>query len=182
MRLVGRLALLAAVSLSSVCGAPKSAPAQDAWVFANAVPCASAPVYGLPFSACSISNTRAFRNGKIQSWRLTFSDAKSEVAVGLYRIVDAQGGGGMSPVSGSGVISWLQTAEALRSVTSGASSWALISGDYVTFQKGQRQCVGFVRNAPAANWTLGGALCREAQSPLAVSEAQFIADAVKVRE
>lgn len=186
-RLVGQLGhLAAAASLSAVLGASEPACAQDAWVFASPVSCASAPVYGLPFTECSASNIRTFRNGKIQSWRLTFSDARSEIAVGLYRIVDAQGGGqgggGMSPVAGSSAINWLQAAEALKSVTSGGSNWALTSGGYVAFQKGQRQCVGFVRNAPAANWTLGGALCRDSQSPLAASEAQFIADAVKVRE
>src|SRR5262249_17768731 len=130
------------VSLSAAVLVPSLAAAQDAWVFGTAVPCASAPVYGLPFSPCWASNTRTFRNGRIQSWGLTFSDAKSEIAVGLYRVVDAQGGGGLSAVApGSGAITWLQTAESLKPVTSGGSDWAS-SGDYVTFRKGQRQCVG----------------------------------------
>jgi len=55
----------------------------------------------------------------------------------------------------------------------------------VTFQKAQRQCIGFVRNGPIAggvmHWILGAVFCRESTSPIPTTEAQFIADAVKVR-
>jgi hypothetical protein len=163
-----------------------AALAQDAWIFGTAIPCGSAPVYGLPFSQCSVSNTRTFRIGKVRSWRLTFGDANSEVAVGLYRLVDAgSAGSGMDPVSPSATIGWLQAAEALKSVTSGGSNWAVSPGGYATYRKGQRQCIGFVRNGPAVggqiDWLLGAVFCREAASPIPASEAQFIADAVRVR-
>ena len=89
-------------------------------------------------------------------------------------------------MSGAGAIGWLQSAEALRNVTSGGTNWALGSAGYVTYQQASRRCVGFVRNGPAIggqiNWILGAAFCRESDSPIAISEAQFIADAVRVRE
>ena len=106
--------LAAAVCLSGTIGGWRAAVGQDAWVFATAIPCASAPVYGVPFNQCSVSNTRNFRIGSVRSWRLTFGDAKSEAAAGLYRIVAGQGSGGMSAVSRSGMIDWLRTAEASR--------------------------------------------------------------------
>jgi hypothetical protein len=143
-------------------------------------------VYGLPFAQCWISNTRTFRNGNVQSWKLTYSDAKSDVAIGLYKLVEAHAPGGLGAVAGSGAIAWLQSAEALRTLTSGGTNWALGSGGYVTYQQAQRRCVGFVRNGPAIggqiNWILGAVFCRESDSPIAPSEAQFIADAVRVRE
>jgi hypothetical protein len=178
--------LLAVVSLSISASMDRTALAQDAWVFVTAIPCSSAPVYGLPFNQCWVSNTRTFRNGTVQSWKLTYNDLKSEVAVGLYKLVEPRAAGGLGAVAGSRMIGWLQEAEALKTLTSGGSNWALGPANYVTYQKGQRRCVGFVRNGPSAggqvNWILGGAFCRESDQPLAASEAQFIADAVKVRE
>jgi len=186
-RLSSWLGLVAkTVVLSAVACATRTAAAQDSWVFADAIPCASAPVYGLPFAQCWISNTRTFRNGNVQSWKLTYSDAKSDVAIGLYKLVEAHAPGGLGAVAGSGAIAWLQSAEALRTLTSGGTNWALGSGGYVTYQQAQRRCVGFVRNGPAIggqiNWILGAVFCRESDSPIAPSEAQFIADAVRVRE
>jgi hypothetical protein len=173
-----------------VAGTFRAAFAQDSWNFANEIPCATAPVYGVPFTQCWASNVRTFRVGNVQSWRLTYTDSKSEVAIGLYRLVEAHGVGGMSAVAGSTAIDWLRTADALKNVTAGGSGWTLNgsqAGDhYVAFQKAQRQCIAFVRNGPAVNgqinWILGAAFCRESASPIPSSELQFIADAVQVRE
>jgi hypothetical protein len=172
-----------------VAGASGAALAQDSWNFANEIPCATAPVYGVPFTQCWASNVRTFRVGNVQSWRLTYTDSKSEVAIGLYRLVEAHGVGGMSAVASSTVIDWLRTADALKNVTAGGSGWALNgsqAGDhYVAFQKAQRQCIAFVRNGPTVNgqinWILGAAFCRESASPIPSIELQFIADAVQVR-
>jgi hypothetical protein len=177
------------LALLVVTGASKAALAQDSWNFANEIPCATAPVYGVPFTQCWASNVRTFRVGNVQSWRLTYTDSKSEVAIGLYRLVDAHGVGGMSAVAGSTAIEWLRTADALKNVTAGGSGWTLNgsqAGDhYVAFQKAQRQCIAFVRNGPAVNgqinWILGAAFCRESASPIPSIELQFIADAVQVR-
>jgi hypothetical protein len=176
-------------ALLVVAGSFRAAVAQDAWNFSNEIPCATAPVYGVPFNRCWTSNVRTFRVGNIQSWRLTYTDSKSEFAIGLYRLVEAHGVGGMSPVASSGAIEWIRTADALKNVTSGGTGWASIgsvAGDhYLTFQKAQRQCIGFVRNGPGGNgqlnWILGAAFCRESASPIPTSEAQFVADAVQVR-
>lgn len=183
-------ALVVLLAALVVVGSVKTAGAQDSWVFANEIPCATAPVYGVPFNRCWTSNVRTFRIGSVQSWRLTYTDSKSEVAIGLYRLVTAQGAGGFSPVASSGAVDWLRTADALKTVTTGAGGWALtgsVAGDhYVTFQKAQRQCIGFVRNGPGTagqlNWLLGAAFCRESATPIPMSEAQFIAAAVKVRD
>ena len=164
--------------------------AQDAWNFSNEISCATAPVYGVPFNRCWTSNVRTFRIGNVQSWRLTYTDSKSEFAIGLYRLVAAHGVGGLSPVASSGAADWLRTADALKNVTAGASGWALTgsrAGDhYVTFQKAQRRCIGFVRNGSGSpgqlNWILGAAFCRESATPIPTSEAEFVADAVKVRD
>jgi len=174
------------LALLFVAGAFTAAFAQEAWLYGSEIPCATAPVYGIPFNNCAVSNRRTFRIGSVQSWRLTFADSKSEFAIGLYRLVEAQGGAGMSPVpTNSGMIDWIRAAEALRSVASGGTGWAL-NGNYVTFQKSQRQCLAFVRNGPAPDgqqkWILGAAFCREAVAPIPASEAQFIVDAIKVRE
>jgi hypothetical protein len=152
-----------------------TAHAQDSWVFTNEIQCATAPVYGVPFNRCWTSNIRTFRIGTVQSWRLTYTDSKSEFAIGLYRLVQAHGVGGLSAVASSGAVDWLRTADALKNV-----------GDhYVTFQKAQRQCIGFVRNGSGTpgqlNWILGAAFCRETTSPIPTAEAEFVADAVKVR-
>jgi len=179
--------LLAALLTSSgLVWTPGSVLAQD-WVFANEVPCATVPFSGVQFNRCWVSNTRTFRVGNVQAWRLVFTDAKSEVAVGLYKLVEAHGVGGMNPAMGSGVVDWLRTAEALKNVTSGASGWALVGSQYVTFQKPNRQCIGYVRNgavlaAGQVNWILGATFCRDSPAPIPPSEAQFIADAVQVRE
>jgi hypothetical protein len=181
------MVLLAALA---VVGSVKTAGAQDSWVFTNEIPCATAPVYGVPFNRCWTSNVRTFRIGNVQSWRLTYTDSKSEFAIGLYRLVAAHGVGGLSPVANSGAVEWLRTADALKNVTTGAGGWALTSsraGDhYVTFQKAQRQCIGFVRNGTGSpgqlNWILGAAFCRESATPIPTSEAEFVADAVKVRD
>lgn len=187
-----KLALLLAGILTLVAGAglSRTASAQDSWVFSSEIPCESAPVYGVPFSQCWISNTRTFRIGTVQGWRLAYTDSKSEFSIGFYRIVSAHGVGGMSPVSASGAADWIRTADALKNVTAGASGWASgqnAAGDrFVTYQKPQRQCIAFVRNGPITNgqvnWILGAAFCRESAAPLSSNEAQFIADAVKVRD
>lgn len=166
-----------------------SAQAQS-WVFNNEISCATAPVYGVPFSRCWISDVRTFRIGDVQSWRLTYSDTRSEVAVGLYRLVEAHGVGGLSPVSSSNAVEWVRTADPLKNITTGASRWAYTgsrAGDhYVTFSRGQQQCIGFIRNGSGTPrqlaWVLSAAFCRESASPLPMSEAEFIADAVRVRE
>jgi hypothetical protein len=190
-RLVHSLKSLTRIlALLIVAGASRSASAQDSWNFTNEIPCATAPVYGVPFNQCWASNVRTFRVGNVQSWRLTYTDSKSEFAIGLYRLVEAHGIGGMSPVASSTAIDWLRTADALKNVTTGAGGWTLSgsqAGDhYVTFQKSQRQCIAFVRNGPGVNgqlnWILGAAFCRESASPIPSSELQFIADAVQVRE
>jgi hypothetical protein len=181
--------LASTLALVVLAGDFRTAFAQDAWNFANEIPCATAPVYGVPFTRCWTSNVRTFRVGNVQSWRLTYTDSKSEVAIGLYRLVEAHGVGGMSAVSSSTAIDWIRTADALKNVTAGGGGWALSgsqAGDhYLTFQKPQRQCIAFVRNGPAVggqlNWILGAAFCRESATPIPNSELQFIADAVQVR-
>lgn len=179
---------LAGLALLPGTGVPVQA--QSSWVFNNEIPCATAPVYGLPFNRCWISNTRTFRIGAIQSWRLTYSDQKSEVAIGLFRLVEAHGVGGLSPISSSNAIEWLRTADPLKNLTTGGGSWAYTgsrAGDhYVTFSRGQQQCIGFIRNGSTTPgqlyWILSAAFCREAATPIPMSEAEFIADAVRVRE
>ena len=73
----------------------------------------------------------------------------------------------------------------VRTQKSGGTGWTLTANRFVTFQKAQRQCVAFVRNGPAINgqqkWILGAAFCRESASPIPDSEAQFVADSIKVR-
>jgi hypothetical protein len=173
-----------------IVGSVKAADAQDSWVFTSEIPCATAPVYGVPFNRCWTSNVRTFRIGNVQSWRLTYTDTKSEFAIGLYRLVQAHGVGGLSAVASSGAVDWLRTADALKNVTTGAGGWAYTgsrAGDhYVTFQKAQRQCIGFVRNGSGTpgqlNWILGAAFCRETSTPIPTAEAEFVADAVKVRD
>ena len=168
---------------------PGEALAQDAWNFSSEVPCATTPVQGLPFQKCLISNVRTFRVGTVQAWRLTFADTKSEFAIGFYKMVEAHGVGGMSPVSSSSMAEWVRTADALKNITAGGTGWASggdSSARYVTFQRGQRQCLAFVHNGPMvngqANWIVGAAFCRDSASPIPFSEAQFIADAIRVRD
>lgn len=178
------------VALGALVGFADTAKAQDSWAFTTEIPCNDAPVYGVPFSQCWISNTRTFRIGTVQGWRLTYTDSKSEFAIGFYRIVQAHGVGGMSPVSSSGAVEWLRGADALKNVTAGASGWAATQSTaydrYVTYQKPQRQCIAFVRNGPVingqVNWILGAAFCRESATPIPPAEVQFIADAVKVKD
>ena len=180
--------LVAAAALALLAGLAAGAPAQaDDWNFSQSIPCPSAPVYGVPFSQCFVSNVRTFRIGNIQSWRLTYTDSVSEFAIGYYRLVAAHGTGGMSPVtSNSALIDWVRTADALKHVSGGGTNWAVATSPtgerYVTFQKGSRQCIGFVRNSPTNTWTLGATFCRESRQPVPVQEVQFIWDAVKVRE
>ena len=115
-----------------------------------------------------------------------YSDAKSEFAVGLYKLIEPHGTDGMNAVPSSGMINWLQSAEALKSVTAGATNWALASGGYATFRKAPRQCAGFVRDGRGVGgqimWLLGAAFCRESDSPITTSEAQFVADSLKVKD
>lgn len=178
------------VAVLVVASSVRAAVAQDSWVFTSEIQCSTAPVYGVPFNRCWTSNVRTFRIGNVQSWRLTYTDSKSEFAIGLYRLVEAHGVGGLSPVASSGAVDWLRSADALKNVTAGAGGWAYTSsrsGDhYVTFQKAQRQCIGFVRNGLGTpgqlNWILGAAFCRESSSPIPRSEAEFVADAVTVRD
>lgn len=185
-------ARLLAVTLAvlALAGSIRPAVAQNSWVFNNEIQCATAPVYGVPFNRCWTSNVRTFRIGTVQSWRLTYTDSKSEFAIGLYRLVQAHGVGGLSPVASSGAVDWLRTADALENVTAGAGGWTYTgsrAGDhYVTFQKAQRRCIGFVRNGSGTpgqlNWILGAVFCRETTSPIPTAEAEFVADAVKVRD
>ena len=87
--------LVVSLALSALPGwedALPSAAAQDSWVFAESIPCNTAPVYGMPFNNCTVSNTRRFRVGDARAWRLLFRDATSEAAVGLYRLIEARGG------------------------------------------------------------------------------------------
>jgi hypothetical protein len=182
--------LASTLAFLALAGSFRTAFAQDAWNFANEIPCATAPVFGVPFNRCWTSNVRTFRVGNVQSWRLTYTDSKSEVAIGLYRLVAAHGVGGMSAVSSATAIDWIRTADALKNVTAGGAGWALSgsqAGDhYLTFQKPQRQCIAFVRNGPTVNgqinWILGAAFCRESATPIPNIELQFIADAVQVRD
>jgi hypothetical protein len=174
------------LALGSLSG---GALAQDAWNFSTEVPCATTPVQGLPFQRCLISNVRTFRVGTVQAWRLTFADSKSEFAIGFYKMIEAHGVGGMSPVSYSSMAEWVRTADALKNITSGGTGWASggdASARYVTFQKAQRQCLAYVHNGPLVNgqvnWILGAAFCRDSASPIPFSEAQFIADAIRVRD
>lgn len=177
------------VSLVIAGGFPGNVSAQDSWNFSSEVPCATTPVQGLPFQKCLISNVRTFRVGTVQAWRLTFTEPKSEFAIGFYKMVEAHGVGGMSPVSSSSMAEWVRTADALKNITSGGTGWAS-GGDsnarYVTFQRGPRQCLAFVHNGPMVNgqvnWILGAAFCRDSVSPIQFSEAQFIADAIQVRD
>jgi hypothetical protein len=159
------------------------AVAQSGWVFATAIPCDSAPVYGVPFNNCSVSNTRSFRVGDARAWRMLYTDATSEAAVGLYRLVEAHGVGGMGPAT-SNVIDWLRNADSLRSVTEGAFGWVQ-NDQYVAFQRPNRQCVGFMRTGPPPStvvyWILGGAFCRASATPIPAGEARFLVNAVKVR-
>jgi hypothetical protein len=177
------------ISLLIAGSLPGEGLAQDAWNFSSEVPCATTPVQGLPFQKCLISNVRTFRVGTVQAWRLTFVESKSEFAIGFYKMLEAHGVGGMSPVSSSGMADWIRTADALKNITSGGTGWASggdSSARYVTFQRGQRQCLAFVHNGPVVNgqvnWILGAAFCRESVSPIPFSEAQFIADAIRVRD
>ena len=127
-------------------GSVKTAFAQDSWVFTNEIPCATAPVYGVPFNRCWTSNVRTFRIGNVQSWRLTYTDSKSEFAIGLYRLVAAHGVGGLSPVASSGAVDWLRTADALKNVTTGAGGWAL------TRQHGRRSLRDVPKSPAPVHW------------------------------
>ncbi|WIM12894.1 MAG: hypothetical protein OJF58_003857 [Enhydrobacter sp.] len=181
----GSLATILFVLIALCAG--RAGLAEEAWVFASEIPCSSAPVYGLPFNQCWISNVRSFRMGNVQSWRLLYADSKSESEVGLYSIVAARGSGGLPPVApGAGMIDWIRTADALKNVTAGGTGWAMSGGaarqPYLTFQKPGRQCLAFVRNGPGQRWLLGAAFCREAATAISADEAAFIADAIQVRQ
>jgi hypothetical protein len=161
----------------------------DGWSFHEEIPCASAPVYGMQFQRCWISQVRAFRIGEVRAWRLSFGDSKSESSIGFYRMVEAHGFGGMGPVSASTMVEWVRNADALKNVTEGGSGWSSSVANsgtrYVTFRKSARQCIAFVRNGPLVagqvTWILGAAFCRESAAPIPPDEAQFVFDAVMVR-
>jgi hypothetical protein len=165
-------------------GGVPSAVAQGSWEFSESIPCNTAPVYGIPFNNCTVSNIRRFRVGDARAWRLLFSDASSEAAVGLYRLIEARGVGGMGAVTSS-MAEWLRNADSLRSVTAGAFGWTQ-NDQYVAFQRPNRQCVGFMRTGPQPGgtvyWILGGALCRASPTPLPAAEAIFLVNSIKVRE
>jgi hypothetical protein len=170
--------------LSGLGGAMPPAIAQDSWAFTESIPCNTAPVYGMPFNNCSVSNTRRFRVGNARAWRMLYSDATSEAAVGLYRLIEAHGVGGMGAATSS-VTNWLRNADALRSVTAGAFGWTE-NDQFVAFQRPNRHCVGFMRTGPTPGgtvyWILGGALCRASPTSIPPAEAKFLFDAVKVRD
>ena len=86
-RLSASLASL--VSLLFVVGGPPAALAQE-WNFSQEIPCATAPVYGVPFTRCFASNRRTFRIGVVQSW----------LAGQQARAVELQIGGDTLKVSG----------------------------------------------------------------------------------
>ena len=95
-------------------------------------------------------------------------ESKSEFAIGFYKMVEAHGVGGMSPVSSSSMAEWVRTADALRTSRPGelvGPAEGTRNARYVTFQRGQRQCLAFVHNGPMVNgqvnWILGAAFCRE---------------------
>jgi hypothetical protein len=179
---LGASAIFAALSVLG--GAVPSVVAQDAWVFTESIPCSAAPVYGLPFNNCAVSNARRFRVGDARAWRMLFSDATSEAAMGLYRLVEARGAGGMGPPTSS-MVDWLRNADSLRSITVGAFGWVQ-NDQYVAFQRPSRQCVGFMRTGPPPGgtvyWILGGALCRVSPTPIPPDEARFLVDSIKVRD
>jgi len=165
-------------------GQVPSAVAQDSWVFTESIPCGTAPVYGVSFNNCAVSNMRSFRVGNARAWRLLFSDASSEAAIGLYRLVEPKGVGGMGPATSS-MGDWLRNADSLRSVTAGAFGWTQ-NDQYVAFQRPSRHCVGFMRTGPPPGgtvyWILGGAFCRASPTPIPPTEAQFLVNSVKVRD
>src|SRR5262245_38856463 len=174
--------MLAALSVSMA--AVPSAAAQDSWVFNQSIPCSTAPVSGVPFNNCAVSNMRSFRVGNARAWRMLFSDATSEAAFGLYRLVEPKGVGGMGPLTSS-MADWLRNADALRSVTAGSFGWTQ-NAQYVAFQRPNRHCVGFARTGPPPGgtvyWILGGALCRDSPTPIPPAEAQFLVNSVQVRD
>jgi len=170
--------------LSVLTAAVPSAAAQDTWVFSQSIPCSTAPVSGVPFNNCAVSNMRSFRVGNARAWRMIFSDATSEAAFGLYRLVEPKGVGGMGPLTSS-MADWLRNADALRSVTAGSFGWTQ-NNQYVAFQRPNRHCVGFARTGPPPGgtvyWILGGALCRDSPTPIPSAEAQFLVNSVQVRD
>ena len=181
-------AAVSMLALLVLAGNSRAAFAQDAWNFSNEIPCATVPVYGVPFTRCWASNVRTFRVGNVQSWRLTYTDSKSEVAIGFYRLVEAHGVGGMSAVAAR----LHRLATNRRCPQERHGGWIRLglerqSGGryYVTFQKAQRQCVAFVRNGPAVNgqstgsWAPHSAASRLRRYP--TMKLQFIADAVQVK-
>lgn len=179
--------LVASVMLGLLPGlgaAVPSAVAQASWVFTESIPCSTAPVYGVPFNNCTVSNMRSFRVGNARAWRMLFSDASSEAAIGLYRLVEPKGVGGMGPATSS-MTDWLRNADSLRSVTAGAFGWTQ-NDQYVAFQRPSRHCVGFMRTGPPPGgtvyWILGGAFCRDSPMPIPPTEAQFLVNSVQVRD
>jgi hypothetical protein len=66
----GLKSLLMSLAALVAGGTVTTAFAQDSWNFANEIPCATAPVYGVPFNRCWTSNVRTFRIGNVQSWRV----------------------------------------------------------------------------------------------------------------
>ena len=174
--------LLATVFLSG-------AAVGEEWSFAEEIPCATAPVYGMQFQRCWSSQVRTFRIGAVRAWRMSFGDSNSESSIGFYRMIEAHGFGGMGPVSASTMVDWVRDADALKNLTAGGTNWASnVAGSgarYVTFRKTARQCIAFVRNGPLVagqvNWILGAAFCRESAAPIPADEAQFVFDAILVR-
>jgi len=134
---VGKRAAFMLLGLLLGLAAPAAAVAQDSWVFAESVPCDSAPVYGVPFNDCAVSNTRSFRVGNARAWRMLYTDPTSEAAVGLYRLIEAHGVGGMGPATQS-MADWLRGADSLRSVTAGAFGWVQ-NDQFVAFHELHRK-------------------------------------------
>jgi len=66
----------------------------DDWSFNEEIPCATAPVSGMQFQRCWISQARSFRIGAVRAWRLSFGDSNSESSIGFYKLVEAHGFGG----------------------------------------------------------------------------------------
>lgn len=181
----GTLIMAATLAMLSVATVTvPSVVAQDAWVFNQSIPCSTAPVTGVPFNNCSVSNMRSFRVGNARAWRMLFSDATSEAAFGLYRLVEPKGVGGMGPLTSS-MADWLRNADSLRTVTAGSFGWTQ-NNQYVAFQRPNRHCVGFARTGPPPGgtvyWILGGALCRDSPTPIPPAEAQFLVTSVQVRD
>jgi hypothetical protein len=161
--------------------------AADGWEFSKEISCTDIPFSGVRTGKCWVSQRRAFRGGEGQAWKQAYSDSTSEFSLGIYKTLSGNGFG-MVPKD---AIRWLQSADALRTVTAGADNWKVIESpagvSLVAFEKADRHCLAFARNGPIApgnsvSWILAGALCRVSKTPLPLTDVQFFLDSVVVRD